>query len=314
MQETIEFRIPEQYAKEFLDATDGVCLGGSVRKVEVPLADPRFSRISNLDRAFHAKGKSFFTAWIPHRRYTMAELQAAKGLQILVKRVFEPAGEQCGTVYDESTACQYCGSGGRQVTDLILEARSLPKRGNLGIAKTIAGEIVVSQGFVEVFQTNKMKGAEFRPVRQHKKPALAVPGWYELRIVSTPLTIVAPTRAGVSPFDDGAERLPNQATILDKLNITGSWCDREGQYRCPVGHTIGLSLLSELSVDESGFHDWDIAFTKERVGVRRGLLRPESLLVISARLRQLLLDHGSKGMKFEIVHLKPRSALTPLAP
>ena len=105
MLEKIELRIPEVYAKEFLDATDGVCLGGSVRKVEVHLADPRFSRIGDLDRAFQRNGKAFFTAWSVRRRYTPSELRAAKSLQLLVKRVFEPTGEQFGTLYDESTAC-----------------------------------------------------------------------------------------------------------------------------------------------------------------------------------------------------------------
>jgi hypothetical protein len=304
MQETIEFRIPETYAKEFLDATDGVCIGGSVRKVEIPLSDPLFARIGTLDRAFQAKGKAFFTAWIPHRRYMVAELQSAKCFQVLVKRVLEPAGEQCGTLYDESSACEYCGAGEQQISDLVLEARHLPKQSHLGIAKTIAGEIVVSQAFVELFQGSKLKGAEFGPVRQRRNPALTVPGWYQLLVKSRSLIIVAPTRAGVTPFDDGSQQLLNQAEILDQLNINGSWCDRKGEYRCPLGHTIGLGLLSELSV-ENDEGEWDIAWTKQRVGVRRGLLRPEPLLVISRRFWEILVDQGLKGMAFEIVHLIP---------
>ena len=231
----MEFRIPEAYAKEFLDITDGVCLGGSVRKLEVSLADPRFARIGNLDRAFHAKGKAFFTAWIPHRRYTSDELQTAKCLQMIVKRVFEPAGEQSGTLYDESNACRYCGSGGRQVSDLILEARSLPKSGKLSIAKTIAGEIVVSEGFVEAFQRNRFRGAEFRVVKQRKNPGLAIQGWFQLVINSAPLTIVSPTLAGITPFDDGTKPHPNQGPILDQRNIKGSWCDREGNTAVLLG-------------------------------------------------------------------------------
>ncbi len=305
MQDKIEFRIPEAYAKEFLDATDGVCLGGSVRKVEVPLAAPLFSRIGDLDRVFHAKGRAFFTAWFPRRRYTTNELRKAKYLQLLVKRVFEPTGEQCGTLYDESNACQYCGSGGRQVSDLILEARSLPKSGKLGIAKTIGGEIVVSESFIEIFQANNFKGAEFRSVKQRNNPAIATKGWYQLVVVSKPLAISAPTRAGVTPFDDGSERLQNQEDFLDHLNVKGSWCDRQGDYRCPLGHTIGLNLLSELSVDEVGFDGCDIALTKQQVGVRRGLLRPEPLLLISHRLWESLIQRQLNGMNFEILHLVP---------
>jgi hypothetical protein len=263
------------------------------------------AKIASKQSELHAMGDFFFLGWDLRRRYTEKEIRCAKAFRLIIRHTFEPPGELCGTLYDESNACQYCGSGGRHVNDLILEIQSLPKQGNLGIAKTIAGEIVVSQRFVEVFQANKLRGADFRPVKQSKKPAAAVPGWYELMVVSTPLTIVAPTRAGITPFDDGSERLPNQANILDQLNTKGSWCDREGQYRCPIGHTIGLNLLSELSVDESGFHGSDIAFTTEKVGVRRGLLRPESLLLVSPRLRECLIQQGLKGITFEVVHLVP---------
>jgi hypothetical protein len=305
MLEKIELRIPEVYAKEFLDATDGVCLGGSVRKVEVHLADPRFSRIGDLDRAFQRNGKAFFTAWSVRRRYTPSELRAAKSLQLLVKRVFEPTGEQFGTLYDESTACHYCGSGGRQVSDLILEPRSLQKLGKLDIAKTIGGEIVVSESFVEMFQANDFQGAEFRKVQQRNGSTMAAKDWYQFIVVSTPLAIVAPTRAGVTPFDDRAERQQNQKEILEHLSIKGSWCDTQGEYRCPLGHTIGLNLLSELSVEEVGFDGCDIALTKQHVGVRRGLLRPEPMLLISPRLWESLIQQKLSGMNFEVVHLVP---------
>ena len=305
MLEKIEFRIPEGYAKEFLDPTDGVCLGGSVRKVEVQLAAPLFSRIGDLDRAFQRQGKAFFTAWFLRRRYTASELLAANCLQLLVKRVFEPTGEQCGTLYDESNACQYCGSGGRQVSDLILDTRSLRKLGKLSIAKTIGGEIVVSETFVEIFQTNNFKGADFRRVKKRNGSTIAENDWYQLVVVSTPLAITAPTRAGVTPFDDGSERLPNQEEILEQLSVKGSWCDRQGEYRCPLGHTIGLNMLSELSVEEVGFDGCDISLTKQLVGVRRGLLRPEPMLLISHRLWESLAQRKLNGMNFEVVHLVP---------
>jgi hypothetical protein len=45
--------------------------------------------------------------------------------------------------------------------------------------------------------------------------------------LSTPAEIVAPTVAGAGPFDT----------------------DDIGAYRCPHGHSIGLKVLSELSID-----------------------------------------------------------------
>ena len=126
-----------------------------------------------------------------------------------------------------------------------------------------------------------------------------------LIVVSTSLAIVAPTRVGITPFDDGSEQSQNQEEHLDNLSINGSWCDRQGQYRCPLGHTIGLNVLSELSVDETEFEDCDVALTKQRVGVRRGLLRPKPLLLISPRLRETLIKRDFSGMNFEVVHLVP---------
>lgn len=302
MDETIEFRIPEDNAKKYLDATDGICLGGSVRKVIVKVSDPLFERIGRIDCAFRLQGESFFTAWIPRRRYKIGELQTAKCLSLNVKRVLEVTGEQFGTLYDHSSRCKYCGVGGEQVSDLILASRWLPKNPKTTIAKTIGGEVVVSKTFVELFQAKGLSGADFKVVRQHKNPELTVPGWYQMLTRSSDLKIVAPTRAGVSPFDDGSEPLLNNSKILDQLEINGSWCDRQGVYRCPLGHTIGLSLLSELTI-ECFSENLDIALTKQRVGVMRGLLRPQPILVVSPRFRAIMVEERMEGMGFDIVHL-----------
>ncbi len=305
MKELIEFRLPEEKAEKFLRPTDGIRLGMSVRKLLLLVSDPLVSQIITIQNKLKESGDYLFLYSHIHRRYNESEMRAADAFRVIIKHVFEPAGEECGTIYDDSGACEYCGSGGQQVSNLILETRSLPKQSNLGIAKTIAGEIVVSQSFVELFEANKLKGAEFQAVRQRKNSAVVVPGWYQLLVCSASLTIVAPTRAGVTPFDDGSEQLLNQGEILEQLGIKGSWCDSHGQYRCPMGHTMGLNLLSELSVEKEESDEWDMAWTRQRVGVRRGLLRPEPLLVISRRLRELALHQGLKGMAFEIVHLIP---------
>jgi hypothetical protein len=282
MVETFEFRIPEEDARAHLGPDVGITLGGSVRKVDVPPSDPLFARIGEIDRAFRAKGSAFFTAWIPHRRYAAAELEAAEALQVTIKRLVEPAGEECGTVYDQTEVCQFCGMGERQVSDLILSAKALTKPKVLAIAKTLAGEIVVSSTFADVFQANGLAGAVFRPVRPKRDPSSAVPGWHQLCITSRPVTIMPPTRAGNGPFDD----------------------DREGRYRCPLSHTIGLNLLSELFISRADFDGADIAWTKQGVGVRRGLLRPERCLVVSPRFWRLATTHGLKGMGYEIAYVR----------
>ena len=290
MQETMEFRIPEENAREYLDPSVGVSLGSihkTVRKVEVATGDPLFARICEIDREFQKRSNGkhfFFLGWIPHRRYTKRELNDAEALQLLIMRVFEPAGEECGTVYDESTTCDICGSGAIQRSDLVLDSRSLPKGGKLAIASTIAGEIVVSSTFVKMFETHELRGAEFRPIWLLGNTLAVCPEWLQLYDTSHSLKVVHPTLAGIRPTDD----------------------DADGRFRCPLGHTIGLNLISELWISREDYENsqCDIAFTKQRVGVRRGLLRPESSLLISPRLWRVLQDSHLRGYRVEVAHLK----------
>jgi hypothetical protein len=300
MQEIIEFRIPEENAERYLRPEDGVRLGESVRKLVLPISDSLVTKIRDIESDFQARGESFYLGWDLRRRYTVRELNSAEAFLVIIKRVFEPAGEQCGTVYDESKACQYCGSGAPQVSDLILDPMSLPRRGNLAIAETIAGEVVVSETLVKLFRAERCTGGEFRPVKQKTDSSRDLSGWYQLVINSKRLKIAPSTRAGIQPFQEQLARAPS-AEVLEGLDT--SWCDKQGNYRCPLGHTIGLNLLSELSVRRSDFKNVDIACTEQRVGVRRGVLRPRSMLVVSPRFRKLVEEHGLKGMNFEITYL-----------
>ena len=288
MREIIDFRIPEHDAQEHLEPSIGVILGGSVRKVVVATDDPLFQRICEIDRDFQQRtdGHHFYLGWVPHRRYTRAELSAAEAFKLEIKRTFEPPGEVCGTVYDESTACELCGSGATQRSDLVLDPRSLARadKSNLAAAKTIADEIVVSERFVHFLKSGGFKGAEFRPVMRRKKPSQAIIGWHQLYAAPCLVGIVPPTRIGVSPSDD----------------------DAKGEHRCPRGHTIGLNLISELWVSRGDFENCkcDIAFTRQHVGTRRGLLRPTPLLLISPRLWRALEASGLKGFGVEVAHLQ----------
>ena len=223
---------------------------------------------------------------------------------MIIKHFFEPAGEECGTIYDDSTACEFCGVEAKCMTDLILPPKRLPNRDKLAIAETIAGERIVSASFVELFNSNHFRGAEFRPVKQQANPTLPIVGWYKPVINSDPVSIVAPTQTGVDIFDDGSKPALNSAEIYKELKLEGSWCDKHGQHKCPRGHTIGLNLISELSIRRSDFTNQDMAYTAQQVGVRRGLLRPSPLVVISPRLWRLIKEHELKGAEFEIVHLR----------
>ena len=70
-------------------------------------------------------------------------MEKASIFLLFIIPLFEPAGEECGTKYDEAFACAQCSSGAKQVTDLFLDCRRIPKKKDAAV--TFAGEIVVSR-------------------------------------------------------------------------------------------------------------------------------------------------------------------------
>jgi hypothetical protein len=92
---------------------------------------------------------------------------------------------------------------------------------------------------------------------------------------------VPPTRTGNDPFDD----------------------DEKGEYRCPLGDTIGLALISDVSVSGISHAGSDIVCTRQFIGRRAGVLRPSRLILISPRFRRLLSDESVKGAFVEVAHL-----------
>jgi len=185
------------------------------------------------------RGRAFFTYWQLHRRYSKAELESAELLRLVLNAHFEPTGSMCGTEYDESGECRYCGTGGRQVSNLILDTRRIPK--GKDIARSIAGEFT-----------------------------------------SKPLRLTGATVTGNNPFD----------------------LDENDEYRCPRGHTAGLRQISELHVQRKSWHGADWCHTEKLFGLRRGELRPEPRVLISQKLRQLLVGMKAKGVEFEVAHVE----------
>jgi hypothetical protein len=342
MKEFVDFRIPEERAKQYLEPQDGTTLGGTVRKLVLSVDDPRYDKIGKLERKFLRDGQPFFLGWQIKRHYAKKELEAAEIFNLDINAVFEPSGEECGTEYNASEACLICGAGRKQVSDLILDLRKVPK--SKEIAQTIADEWIVSQRLAELLIDSGMTGFELRSTRHkaHYRDApidpyltptgreimhLAkeagfkttdwdfyvwlnrpeqrhllereseefiqlmerrnlhrsklMPVWYQLIITSEPIQTIPPTLFGNNPFDE----------------------DPEGEYRCPLGHVSGLNLLSEIWVSKDSWDGSDIVRTQDLVGIRRGVLVPRPLLLISSRMWQLLTMEKIKGYKIEIAHL-----------
>jgi len=339
MKETVEFRIPERNAAQYLPGDVGERLGEGTRKVLVSTDDPLFGEIGRLHRKFRANDDFFFLGRESRREYSKPEMAAAELFHARPRRVFEPAGEECGTKYDESTACPECGAAATQVSELRLDLRKAPR--TVDFAETIAGERIVSQRLAECLTDSGMRGftlprvvhkarydddpvdlmevptgreilqraeragaphpdwsfwiwvnrpenrsmldkamAEYAAQKRTKAPGGGpVPIWYQL-VVGAPAVDLSPlTRAGADPFDD----------------------DNTG--RCSRGHVVGLNLLSEVTVTRASLPDADVIETKQMIGARRGLLRPQPVLLLSSKAWKTIEAAKIKGFTVEVARI-----------
>ena len=216
MTETYEFRLFEADAKKHLPRGAGEQVG-IVRRIVTESSTPLFGALARADQALRHKG-GVLTAWKVRRKYSKSEIASAQFFLARIKKVFEPAGEECGTVYDESTACWICRVGATQVGPLKMDRGRFPK--NADVARTIAGEVVVTQAVVDLANRHALKGAHFAPVSFTKR----APGSPRYQLQARPMADIDPlTHVGRTPFEDGA---PEEI--------------------CPRGHLLGLNRLSEL--------------------------------------------------------------------
>lgn len=275
MKETVELRINYEFANLLFKENEGKNLGTSVKVVELSKEDSRYNQIPILAEEIRKKyGKGFFFGWVVKRKYSKKELDTASLFHLKIKTTFEPTGEECGTMYDESEACEICGANRKQISPLTLKKGSIPKK---DIAKTIGGEVVVSEKFVAACKRRGMKGLLLEPVIYDKGESV----FFQL-LASSQIELSKNAVAGINPFD---------------LSISS-----EGEiYKCPKGHTIGLNLLSELFVlDNPLLKEYDFFSSKQKVGVKRGLLRPESLYLCSPSFRKMVEEEKLSGFDFEI--------------
>ncbi|HYO70691.1 MAG TPA: hypothetical protein VEU33_31890, partial [Archangium sp.] len=127
-------------------------------------------------------------------------------------------------------------------------------------------------------RSHGIKGMELRPVLG--KQGDQSNAWHQLLIPSCPLEVTAPTRVGHSFFAPE----PDAA-------------------RCPKGHVLGLRVLSELHVSRASLDGNDWACTRQRVGLRQGLFRPQPLMLVSQRLYRLLSEMKVRRFDVEVAYL-----------
>lgn len=278
MREFLELRVEEEFAPLVFTDSEGERLGDSIRKIVLDSSDPRCRVIEATQARLKSEGSGpLFLGYIFHRKYRPAELQAAALFQ-LSNKIFEPCGEEHGTIYDETVACPCCGAGSVQVGPLRLPPSRVPK--GCDFATTIAGEHVISKRMAEILSRAGVTGAHFTPIRHGRPPGIDAKDWFQLRISGPRAKIVPPTQLGAGPFDR------NQ---IGKCQLQGD--------------TAGLNVLSEVSIQATTRGEADFLETDQYVGVRRGALRPERQILISPKVQRIIMSEGKKGCKIEIAHL-----------
>lgn len=294
MKETLELRINYDYAHLLFKHNEGRNLGTSVRIIEISKDDPRYSQIPIVSKQVKEKyDKGFFYSWKIKRSYSKEELERAILLHMRIQTTFEPAGEECGTKYDETAACEICGANRIQRSPLTLKYGSIPKK---DIARTIAGEVVVSDIFAEALKQRALKGVSLEPVVFDKRTS----NYYQFIASSPELELTRNNVVGDNPFES------SEGSSGGVYNISGYNVVIEKEvYKCPIGHTIGLNLLSEPYVlNASSINTYDLFVSKQKLGVKRGLLRPEPIYFCSPAFRKMVEEEKLSGLEFEIAHIQ----------
>ncbi|WNG51633.1 hypothetical protein F0U60_51580 [Archangium minus] len=130
---------------------------------------------------------------------------------------------------------------------------------------------------------DKMSGAGFSGyelgpvVSRNGTPS---PDWYQLLLPEGSLEMDSRTRVGHSFFAPE----PDSA-------------------RCPAGHVVGFTVLSEVYIQHASLTGVDWFRTRQALGQRLGPYRPKPLLLISQRLHQFLVTQKVKRFDVEVANL-----------
>lgn len=288
MKEILELRVNSDYAHLLFKEDEGKQLGTFVKLIGITKDDDCYGKIEAIQRDVIEKYDSnFFFGWEIIRKYTSKELESSDFFHLLIPKVFEPSGEECNTIFEESKACSICGANREQVGALFLKKGTIPKKKDICI--TIAGELVVSQRFIECVEKYNLKGIEFKPIMYKT----GVSEYYQI-FGSKTITLSDKTLVGVDPFD-----LSERSDTFDRYGNLESEI-----YKCPNGDTIGLNLLSELFLEEDlKLKEYDFLKSKQNIGVKRGLLVPTPVYICSKVFRNMVINEKLIGFKFEIAHI-----------
>jgi len=274
MKETLELRINNKFKNLLPKSIIGKDLG-PITKISIGRDTIEYLSLSEIYKKLNEqKSESFFYGWGFKRFYNKNEINNAQLFTIIINNIFEPTGEECGTLFDESLACKICGANRKQLNSLILKKGSLPKK---DIARTIGGEIIISKKLAQIINLKNLIGFQLCPIK-------GTSDYYQL-LSESEIELSSKTIVGINPFDLST----NQGIEI---------------FKCPEGHTIGLNLLSEVFVLNSpNIVNYDFFASKQKIGIKRGFLRPESLYFCSNTFMKIIKEEKLTGFEFEIAHI-----------
>ena len=291
MKKLIEFRIWEN-TYQYISKPNPAIFNGAIWILRISDQDPLISEIKDLNDKFRKTGDNFYLTARYIRTYSKSELDGAQLLLFYSKTQFGPSGEECGTLYDRSVACQICSANAKQCGELRLRKSSIPKK---DISTSIGDETIFSQKFVDAFKKWKLKGVTFVQVLSHNKPI----DFYQIVPSRELLNVNSQTVVKADVFNDFPKY--EDYTFIDNSNkqVTGRY-----YYHCPKGHLLGGNLISEVFVsgDKKEF-DADLYLTRQLLGVRMGAFRPYPIYLCSQRFRRMVTDEKLSGFGFQTAHI-----------
>jgi len=340
MRERISFLIDPQDAPEVGCPPDIGRPAGFWRIVTASPGDKTFELLRRCEEKWISEDRPahFARGWKCRRLYTPTELEAAELFQFVARDVDSEA-ESDPSAYDVACACPHCGAGRRQITDLAIDLSRLPK--SRPIVRTIGNEWLLRKDLAEALAREEFTGFRLRPVT-HRRNRFNMPSvfkrspigrrileraWAEGRLPKVGLEseyadlwpqLLAEYRQAVGRAGDRAPRLRRSTEWL-QLEITSkpvplcpktefgiNYFDRDqpGRYRCPLGHTGGLFLLSEVWIRRGDWDGADMVTTVTLYGHSRSTSGPpQPAILISPRLYRFLSARRVKGVVFEVAHL-----------
>ena len=208
------------------------------------------------------------------RQYSSDELRSAPLLSVLYTRKAQGlGGPESGTLYDFDSGCPCCGTGARQVSELLIRGK-LPE--HTAMVETETGEWLLSGKLANLLD-GCTEGVDLRPVR-NKRTGEALP-WFQMlpRVTAPPL----------SPMTRG-------------IKATGQCpcCARDGHFDSivdPFEPHYGDDVCDSPT---DAMLTWEhFGFSRLRIPRAETVLaRPR--LLISSRLFRALLSQGVAGLSF----------------